>query len=211
MSRADDAVPTLARNSVPIRCAHASRELAVERFDVRDACGAVVGHRLTAERVEFGVGAAPQLRRGMADAARIDADQVESAQDVGVGQRRAHAGDGVDGRGARPARVDHEHADPVAGGRDADHRQLCLCAFGFGVIDGHRHCAALRGRDGSGVDGTDPPLAASPHRRLPVLLDRLAVRRSPGSRARDRRHQQGSRAAPFQTCPPATWRTCSHG
>src|SRR6476659_9578111 len=42
-------------------------ELAVERFDVGDAFWAVVGHRLTAERIELSVGAATQLRRGMAD------------------------------------------------------------------------------------------------------------------------------------------------
>jgi len=53
---------------------------------VGDAVRAVVGHRLTAERVEFGVGAAAQFRRGMADAARIDAHQIEPAGDVGVGE-----------------------------------------------------------------------------------------------------------------------------
>ena len=83
----------------------------------------------------------------MADAARIEAHQVEPAHDVRVGERRAHAGDGVDGRRAGSARVDHQHADPVARRGDADDRQLCLCAFGFRVVDGHRDRAALRGRD----------------------------------------------------------------
>ena len=86
----------LARNSVPIRSSAELRELAVELLDVRDAGGAVVGHRFGAERVELGVGAAAQLGCGMPDAARVDADQVEAAHDVRVGQRCAHAGDGVD-------------------------------------------------------------------------------------------------------------------
>jgi len=141
---------------------------------VGDAVGAVVGHRLATVRVELGVGPAAQLRRGVADPARIDAHQVESSGDVGVGQRRAHAGDGVHGRRARSAGVDHEHTDPVAGRGDADHRQLSLGAFGFGVVDGHRHRAALRGGDRGGV--ADEPLAAAPHRRLAVLLDRLTFR-----------------------------------
>ena len=81
---------------------------------MRDACRAVVGHRLAAVRVEFGVGAAAQFRCRVSDAARVDADQVEVLRDLGVGQAGAHAGDGVDGRGAGPAGVDHEYADLVA-------------------------------------------------------------------------------------------------
>ena len=63
------------------RCAHPVQaflgEFAVELLDVRHAGGAVIDHRLTSPGVEFGVGAAAHLRRRVADAARVEADQVE--------------------------------------------------------------------------------------------------------------------------------------
>ena len=44
---------------------------------MRDTGRAVVDHRFAPEGVELGVGAAPQLRGGVADPARVEADQVE--------------------------------------------------------------------------------------------------------------------------------------
>lgn len=96
----------------------------------------------------------------MPDPARIEAHQVEAAADLGIGQRDTHPGDGVDRRGARPARVDHEHAETVAGGRDPDDRELRLGAVGLVVVHRHRHGAALGGGDPPRI-GDD--LLAAPH------------------------------------------------
>ena len=135
MSLAADAVPTLARKSLPTRSRAALRELPVQGFDVRDACLAVVGVGFPSVGVEFGIGAAAQFGRGVSDTARVEAHQVEPAADVGVGERGAHARDGVDRRRPWATRVHHQHPDAVPSRRYSDNSQLCLCAFGIGVID----------------------------------------------------------------------------
>src|SRR6476661_1662588 len=156
---------------------------------MRHARRAVVGHRLAAVRVEFRVGAAAQFRRRVPDAAGVDAHQVEVLRDLGVGEARAHAGDGIDRRGAGPAGVDHEYADLLARRRHSDNGQLRLCAFGFRIVEGHGDSAALRGWNRSGV--AEEALAATPYRRLSVDLSGLPVGRRIDARARaGGRHQQ---------------------
>ncbi len=106
-------------------------DVLVELLDARDARGAVVGHRLAPVGVELGVAAAAHLRGRMADAARVEADQVEAPGDVGVGQCRGHAGDGVDGRRSWAAGIDHQDADAITGGGHPDDRQLRLWPVGL--------------------------------------------------------------------------------
>ncbi|PQM48092.1 hypothetical protein C1Y40_01688 [Mycobacterium talmoniae] len=167
-------------------------QLLVDALDVGDPGRAVVDHRFAPERVELGVGAAPQLRGGMPDAARIEPDQVEVAADRGLRQRRAHPGHRVDGRGARPARVDQQRPDPLPGRRDPDHRQLGLLAVGMVVVDRHRHPGAARG--GQVAGGTDERRAAAPprlRRRRPRLGGLAGIRG--GVRGRHRGHHRGQR------------------
>ena len=128
------------------------REIAVDVFDVRDAGLAVVGVGLPPVGVEFSVGAATQFRCRVPDPAWVEADQVEPATDLCVCERDAHACDGVDRGGSRPARVHHQaprdgHRWPVSGSppiapvrlRDWRSRRE------------PQHRAALRRRDGAGV------------------------------------------------------------
>ena len=58
------------------------------------------------------------------DAARVEADDVEAASDLGRRQRRREVGGGLDARGTRATGVDHERADALrrGGGRVAQHR-----------------------------------------------------------------------------------------
>ena len=135
MSRAVDAVPTLARNSLPIRCSQRCANWRYRSSMWATPAAAVVGVRFPAVGVEFGVGAAAQFGCGVPDAAGVEADQVEPATNVGVGERGAHARDGVDRRRPWSARVHHQHPDAVTGCGYSDHRQLRLCAFGIGVVD----------------------------------------------------------------------------
>ena len=205
MSATADAVPTPARKSVPIFSVHDATNWLYSVLDVRHAGGAVVGHRLAAVRVEFGVGAAAQFRRRVSDAAGVDAHQVEVLRDLGVGQARAHAGDGVDRRGAGPAGVDHEYADLVARGRHPDDGQLRLCTFGFRIVEGHRDGAALRGRDRGGVVRRSARSYPRP----------AAVRRPEWTAPRASRRRSGTcRRTPPATqapaAPPATWQTSLH-
>ena len=186
----------------------ALRELAVQIFDVGDACAAVVGVRFPTVGVEFGVGAAAQFGGGVPDAAGVEADQVEPAANVGVGERGAHAHDGVDRRRPWPAGIHHQHPDAVTGRGYADDRQLCLCAFGIGVIERDGHGAALCGRNVTGVAGE--LFAAAPHRRLAVGLGRLPLGRAPMRRGTRRPPPARTPAASRRASPPATWQSSSH-
>ena len=71
--------------------------------------------------------------------------------------------------------------------RNADHRQLCLCPTGFGVVDRNGHGGALRGGDVTGVidelDCSCPSSAGAPRRRAAALgSDRHRVPVCAGSR-----------------------------
>jgi hypothetical protein len=156
-------------------------DLPVDLLDVFHPGGAVVGQRLAAVGVELGVGAAADLGRGVPDAARVEPDQVEAAGQVGAGEVGRHGGDGVHGRRARPAGVDHQRTDALARGRHPDDGQLCLRPFRIRIVDRHADHPALGG--GQGDDGADEARAAAPDggRR------RRGVRK--GERHEDRRHR----------------------
>ena len=175
MSRAVDAVPTLARNALPIRSSSPATNCG-RRFDVRDARRAVVDHRFASVGVELGVGAAAQLRasNGRRRAGRTPTRSKRRRMSVSA-SAGAHAGDGVDGRRAGAAGVDHQRADALAGGRYPDDGQLCLCALRIRVVDRDGHGAALRGRDVAGV--ADELFTAAPYRWLAVGLCRRSLGR----------------------------------
>ena len=121
----------------------ALHELLLAGLDVLDAGGAVVDLRVGPVGVVVSVGVAPQRRRRRADPARVEPDHVETLPHL-LRERLEQAHGRVDTGLPRPARVDHQRADLLPGGRDADQRQVRLRTVGFGVVDRNGELAALR-------------------------------------------------------------------
>ena len=83
----------------------------------------------------------------MADAAGVEADQVEATADFGAREvRDRHAGDHVDRRRPGAARIDQQGSDPRSpeSPEHANHRELYLRASRIRVVDRYRDDPALR-------------------------------------------------------------------
>ena len=162
-------------------------------LDSPHTVGAVVHHRIGPQTVVVGIGVAPHRRSGRADPARVEAHQVEPLAHVGR-QSLDDAGGGLDTGFPRPARVDDQRTNLLAGGRKPDQRQDGLVAVGLVVVDGDRDLAALgAGRNGYRLAATATGRPARPplHR-----LSDLRCRQHRGTRhhgrATARREQDGN-------------------
>ena len=123
------------------------RACAVELLDAgrqRGPLGVVAGCEVELEqRVHRGIVLAFHAL-ALADAARVEADDVEPAAerstDVGAGLPGE-----LDAGRARPTRVDQERADPVSGvgGRQADESERDRARHLAGIVERHRQRAAL--------------------------------------------------------------------
>ena len=97
----------------------------------------------------------------MADTARVEADQIEVLGDRAAGDGVGEVDHRVDRRGAGTARVDEQRAEPLAGRRNLDDRQLRLRPSRIRLVDRNRHARAL----GTGQIGVlDDVLTALPDR-----------------------------------------------
>ena len=180
------------RRAIPVEAALG--QLPIHLLDVGHAGRAVVDHRFAPVGIELRVGLAAQRRRGMADAAGIEAHQVEPAADLRARQLGSHRGDHVDCRCPGPTRIDQQRSDPRTGRRNADHRELRLRASRVVVVDRDRNGGALRAGNVAGAfeeSTAVPPVQLRRRRRLRHPRARrwsgVVIRR----RARHRRRGNG--------------------
>ncbi len=121
---------------------------------------------------------------------------------LGQGQRQADRGVGA--RGARPAGVDHQRADPVGlpGQHDADEEQRQRGALGLVVADRHLGAAALEGQvRGRCRAGRRSAAGSASLQSVHSISRRLGLGRGRGRRGRRTRRRRCPRTRCSRTAP----------
>src|SRR5690606_1665375 len=108
-----------------------------------ELAGDLVGVFAGGHREHFLDLAAALDARAPVDAARVEADQVVAAAEAGEGL--PGTSQRVDAGPSGPAEVEHERADPVAGGLDPDEREVDGLAVRLVVVERHGEGAAFEG------------------------------------------------------------------
>jgi len=120
-------------------------------LDVGDAVGRHVDEGLGPFGVALLVGQATDLRRRLADAARVEADQVKIFGDVQTAEEVGLRRDELDRGRSRSTRVYQQRADRVAGRPQPEHRDLCHLPLGVGVVNRNRYGRAVAAVGGIAV------------------------------------------------------------